>query len=148
MDDAATISSIWPGGTCGTIVVTTQNATLMNLASFAINLAPMRSAEDSALIRKYLQRGESEKEDAERLSRELGGHPLAIACFAGYLARSQGSLQLILDSLRDRKYSSRIWADGSVASLSDYPGTLETVWDLALTRLSEDARKLLNMKHS
>ena len=144
MEDAATLSSFWPGGTCETILVTTQNATLISLSSFEINLAPMNPAEGSALIHKYLQRGVSEKEDAERLSRELGGHPLAIAHF-GYLATSRCSLHLILESLRGRKYSSRIWADGSVASLSGYARTLKTVWDLALTRLSEDARKLLNM---
>ena len=125
--------------------MTTQNATLVNLASVEISLAPMRPEEGSAVIRKYLRRGGSEQEDAERLSGELGGHPLAIAHFAGYVARSQCSLQLILRSLRDRKYSSRIWAAGSVASLSGYARTLGTVWDLALTRLSKDARKLLNI---
>ena len=125
--------------------MTTQNATLTNLASAQINLGPMKPAEGSALIRKFLLLDEPENEAAERLSRELGGHPLAIAHFSGYLGRSDDALQVLLKSLQHRKLSRHIWADGDVPSSSGSAPTLETVWDLAFTRLSEDARKLLNM---
>lgn len=145
MDDAATVFPFWPRGTCGTILVTTQNATLTDLASVQIDLGPMNPTEASALIRKCLLRDESGKEVTERLSRELGGHPLAIAHFAGYLDGSDDALQVLLSSLQHRKLSHHIWADGGLPSLRGSARTLETVWDLALTRLSEDARKLLNV---
>ena len=145
VEDAATVSPFWPRGTCGTILVTTQNATLTDLASVQIDLGPMKPVEGSALIHRCLLLGESEKEDAERLSRELGGHPLAIAHFAGYLGRSHHPLQLLLNSLQHRKLSHCIWADGGVPSSNDSGPILETVWDLAFTRLSEDARKLLKI---
>ena len=125
--------------------MTTQNATLTYLTSVEVELTPMQPAEGSALIHKHLQQGESENEDAEKLSIKFGGHPLAIAHFASYLARPQGSFQLILLSPRDRGHSRGIWFDGSVASLCGYPRSLETVWDLALTRLSIDARELVNI---
>lgn len=143
MDDAATISPFWPGGTCGTILVTTQIATLTNLASVQIDLCPMKPAEGSALIRGYLLRGERQKEEAERLSRELGGHPHAIAHYAGYLGASHAPLQFLLDSLQHRKLSRHVWANGRVPSSSGSRPTLETMWNLAFTRLSENARKLL-----
>lgn len=107
--------------------MTTQNATLTNLASVQINLGPMKSAEGSALIHKFLLRDESEKEDAERLSRELGGHPLAIAHFAVYLGRSDDILEVLLKSLQHRKLSRHIWADGGVPSSSGSARTMETV---------------------
>lgn len=125
--------------------MTTQNATLTDLASVQIKLRPMDPAEGSALIRMILLCGESQEEDAKRLSRELGGHPLAIAHYAGFIGRSHDRVQILLLSLQHRKHSRRVCANGGVPSSSDSAPTLEMVWKLAFNRLSEDARKPLNM---
>ena len=145
VDEAITIVPFWPAGTCGSIIVTTQDATTVNLTSAAVNLNPMTVEEGSALIRKYLKRGQSEKSDAEQLSIELGGHPLAISHFAGYVTRSQCPLKHILQALQNRKHTLQIWSSERLADLNSNSRTLDTVWDLALTRLSEDAHWLLNM---
>jgi len=71
--------------------------------------------------------------------------PLAIAHFAGYVAKSQCTIEQISHSLDDRFKSSQIWNAGKVASLSAYEHTLATIWELAFHRLSDDSQKLLNL---
>jgi hypothetical protein len=105
----------------------------------------MSKKEGSELIRKHLRRGGSEDEAAQKLSVELGGMPLAIAHFAGYVSRSQCSLDQILESLQDRLKCSQIWAQKNPTSFSGYNRTLETVWDLAFRRLTADAREILEI---
>lgn len=111
----------------------------------AIELPPMSDEEGSSLIRHHLKRGGSEKESAAELSRALGGHPLAIAHFAGYVAQSQCTIDQILDSYHKRANSSRIWSCTDLASVGFYSRTLDTVWDLAFQRLTPDARNILNI---
>jgi hypothetical protein len=118
---------------------------MTKFTSAHIEIPPMTSEEGSALIREYLNRGESEKDFASQLSTELGGLPLAIAHFAGYVANSQCSIEYILESLQERKKSSQIWSIHSLTSAGDSNLILETVWDLAFRRLSADAKELLNI---
>lgn len=54
-----------------------------------IHLQLCAPKEGCSLIQSYLKRGESEQEPATQLSVPLGGLPLAIAHFAGYIAKSQ-----------------------------------------------------------
>jgi predicted ATPase len=108
-----------------------------------ILLQPMSPEEGCSLIQRYLRRGGSEQEASESLSASLGGLPLAISHFAGYVARSQCPIDQISQSLRDRFHSSQIWTSETVASTSVYQHTLATVWDLAWLRLSNDSKKLL-----
>ncbi|KAG8420118.1 hypothetical protein J3459_011367 [Metarhizium acridum] len=103
----------------------------------------MTSDEGSALIQSFLNRGGSEKKAAQELSTSLGGLPLAIAHFAGYVARSQCPLDQICSSLNNRIKSSQIWNTSNLLQHGDYEMTLNTVWDLAFRRLSRDSRKLL-----
>lgn len=105
----------------------------------------MDKEDGSELIRKHLRRGGSESDSARKLSVELGGMPLAIAHFAGYVSRSQCSLDHILESLQDRLKSSQIWSQPDLTSVSSYDRTLQTVWDLAFSRLTPDAREILEI---
>jgi hypothetical protein len=110
-----------------------------------IELTPLTNQEGSELIRRHLRRGGSEQEIAEKLSKELGGLPLAIAHFAGYVAKSQCPLKHILESFQQRVKSSQIWSVGDITAVSGYDLTLATVWDLAFRRLSDDARLLIDI---
>jgi hypothetical protein len=105
----------------------------------------MEPKEGRSLIQRYLKRGASEQAEADALSRDLGGLPLAIAHFAGYVAKSQCTIQQILDSYRQRYKSSQIWDVQISASTSEYGHTLATVWDLAWRRLSSDSVKLIEL---
>lgn len=91
--DDLSIHKFWPAGMVGAIIVTSQNPDLIHLTRDEIHLQPMSPAEGSSLIQSYLRRGASEQAAAERLSRDLGGLPLAISHFAGYVARSQCTIE-------------------------------------------------------
>ena len=144
-EDVITLRPFWPAGIRGSIIITTQNPDMVHLTSSAIHLPPMSPEEGSTLIQEYLRRGASEQSAAEALSRELGGLPLAIAHFAGYVTKSQCSIEQIAASLHQRFKSSQIWSSTGAPSTSAYEYTLNTVWDLAFLRLSSDSRRLLEI---
>lgn len=142
-ENESTIRKFWPASSRGAIIVTTQNPRLAQNTKSQIHLQAMVPEEGSALIQSYLHRGGSEQQSAQMLSTSLGGLPLAIAHFAGYVARSQCPLDQICDSLKHRMKSSQAWKTGNVLPSSTYERTLNTVWDLAFSRLSTDSSKLL-----
>ncbi|KAJ5081639.1 pfs domain-containing protein [Penicillium alfredii] len=144
-EEPRTILPFWPSGVHGTVLVTSQNPGLSDITSSAVELTSMTPGEGSLLIQSYLQRGRSEQAEARALCEELGGLPLAIAHFAGYVAKSQCSLQQISSSLQERLKSSQIWSSDSVASRDMHARTLSTVWDLAMHRLTPDAYELLRL---
>ena len=98
-EDSSTIRKFWPAGNRGAIIVTSQNPELCHLTKHEIPLSPMQPDEGSAPIQKYLNRGASEQPTVKLLSTSLGGLPLAIVHFAGYVTRSQCPLSHILATL-------------------------------------------------
>lgn len=142
-EGAALIKKFWPSGNRGAIIVTTQNPHLAHLTRSKIHLQPMSPNEGSVLIQNFLNRGRSEQEAAQLLSTTLGGLPLAIAHFAGFVARSQCPLDQICDSLNNRMKSSKVWRMENTELPVAYEHTLSTVWDMAFKRLSPDSSKLL-----
>lgn len=144
-EDMRTVRPFWPSGVFGTILVTSQNPSLGDITSAMVELPPMTPDEGSQLIQSYLRRGKSEQAEARALCEDLGGLPLAIAHFAGYVAKSQCSLKQILSALEDRLKSNKIWSSDSVASRDLHARTLSTVWDLAVHRLTPDSTELLHL---
>ena len=145
-EDVGLLRELLPVGGTGAIIVTSQNPAFSHLTKNSIHLQPMSTDEGSSLIQNYLNRGGSEKDEAEHLSASLGGLPLAIVHFVGYIARSQCPIQQINQSLVRILRSSQTWTmtdTGIPSATRAYQHTLGTVWDLALNRLSEDARTLL-----
>jgi hypothetical protein len=88
---------------------------------------------------------ESARSQAEELSNELGGSPLAIAHYAGFAVASHMPLSEVLLSFQRRAMSAEIWSCNSNTSLMQYEKTLKTVWDAALDSLSPDSRELLDV---
>jgi hypothetical protein len=145
-EDPADIRPFWPASPTGSIIITSQNPELSQLTKYQVPLRPLQSAEGARLVQSYLFRGGSEEDAASKLAAALGGLPLAIVHFVGYIARSQCPIDEIAESLKERLQSSQIWdmVDASVsASTRAYEHSLATVWDLALHRLSPDARFLI-----
>lgn len=118
---------------------------MADICSDRIHLEPMSPQEGSALIQLHLRRGGSEQEAAEQLSIDLGGMPLAISHFSGYVAKSQCTISDINKCLQERFKSSRIWTVDCTSAVTGYEHTLATVWDLAWSRVDNDARQLLCM---
>ncbi|KAH7322588.1 pfs domain-containing protein [Stachybotrys elegans] len=144
-EDLTTLQEYWPAGPQGAVIVTSQNPGLGHLTSQSIQLQPMTASEGCTLIQNYLRRGASEQQHAEQLSDTLGGLPLAIVHFTGYITRSQCLIEHISASLNKRLHSSRVWRmQQDIPSVARaYQHTLDTVWEMAIQRLSEDARVLL-----
>ncbi|KAJ8116525.1 hypothetical protein ONZ43_g4421 [Nemania bipapillata] len=147
-EDVATIRPFWPAGRHGSIIVTSQNPQIQHLTRCSIQLKPLTPSEGASLIQTYLDRGGSEEDAAKDLSLTLGGHPLAIVHFVGYISRSQCPIDQISRDLNQRLKSSQIWnmvdAYGSLDARA-YEHSLKTVWNLALNRLTDDSRLLLEL---
>jgi hypothetical protein len=84
--------------------------------------------------------GDADRGAAEALARELGGLPLALTQAAGFSRSNNVDLATYLRLYRDR--SAELHKDGRPA---DYPHTVSTTWQLAIDRLSEKARDMLNV---
>jgi hypothetical protein len=139
-----TIREFIPASTHGAVIITSQNPEISHMTTTSIPLQPLLPEEGSKLIQNYLNRGDSEKDAAQRLASSLGGLPLAIVHFTGYLAKSQAPIDHITKSLDKRLRSSQVWkADVPSSAARAYQFTLSTVWHLAIERLSPDARTLL-----
>ena len=133
----------WPASDTGSILVTTQNPAFASVCDTDIILEPLTPAEGCSFIQFCLRRGKSETAEAEALSEELGGLPLAIAHFSGYVIRSQCTINHILDTLRARLQSSQIWEVNTTEVTGAYQHTLSTVWDLVWARLNDESRTIL-----
>ncbi|KAI0406996.1 hypothetical protein F4802DRAFT_555256 [Xylaria palmicola] len=145
-EEIATIRPFWPANTHGSIIVTSQNPQIQHLTKWNIQLQPLTLPEGASLIQTYLNRGGSEEDAAKQLSSTLGGHPLAIIHFVGYISRSQCPIDQISRDLNQRLKSSQIWNMADAYGSSDaraYEYSLKRVWNLALVRLTDDARLLL-----
>lgn len=89
-------------------------------------------------------RDESICANAERLSEELGGSPLAISHYTGYCVASHLQLKEVLQTFQRRSMMSEIWSNDSNTSIIQYERTLRTVWDTALDTLTPEARQILD----
>ena len=88
VEDASTIQRFWPPGVHGAILLNSQDPEFANMTHSEIHLQGMTAEEGSSLIQPYVRRGASEQKAAEELSASLGGLPLAIAHFSGYVSLS------------------------------------------------------------
>lgn len=145
VEEVSVLKRFWPPGLTGAIIVTSQNPDLINFCDENILLEPMSPADGSSLIQRYLRRGHSETDSAQTLSECLGGLPLAIKHYSGYVAKSQCTIDDMVKSLEERIKSSQIWTLDMSATTTGYENTLATVWDLAWRRLGNDAKKVLRM---
>jgi len=101
--------------------------------------------EGSRLLFEYLGRkptDEKEEIAGGKLSEILGGLPLAIATIAGYINESGMPIAQFLDEM---KSSSKAWQIGSLSAIQQYEKSLETVFEIALKELPEEAKTLLNI---
>lgn len=87
-------------------------------------------------------RPQDEQMAAEEISTFVGGLPLAIATIGGYISQSKRSMRDFLGML---KRSSSAWTASAKNPANQYNKPLDSVFDLALSELSANARKLLDI---
>lgn len=142
---AKAIRPFWPFSSKGDIVLTSQRPEFLGAVNVQIKIPPMSNDEGTELFRRYLRRDVVDSGNIQTLTSELGGLPLAITHYAGYISISQMSVTEILASFQQRQHTAEIWSCHSNASMLQYERTLDTVWDFALDNLPDDARNLLDI---
>jgi hypothetical protein len=105
----------------------------------------MSSKEGSQLIIRHLRLGDTENPFPGALAEELGGLPLALAHFSGYILRCRQTLPEVLPLQRNWQETEGIWTSENASTFSQYHETFATVWDFAFRDLSENSRKLLHI---
>lgn len=151
VEDWETIKPYWPSGQNGSILITSQNLELVQISEgFEINLSPLGADEGASLLLKHLRKTGSatqgeDFETAKDISRTLGGLPVAISHSAGYIEKSQSTLDEFVEMYASREKSRRIWSQDCKSWTKQYERTLETTWDIALSKLNHDIRALTNI---
>lgn len=131
----------------GSIIITTQK--LINFpVTKTFKEVPLKSfSRDNAaaLLFKYIQKqptDEKEEEIARGLSDTVDGLPLAIATIGGYINQSGSNLAEYIETL---KHSSNAWTASVVGPVNQYEKNLETIFDIAISELSEGGRGLIGI---
>lgn len=143
------IKSYWPLCAQGSIVLTSQHSKLAQLSGGSqIALQPLHHSHGAKLLLRYLGRNADEVSfqdisEAESISDVVGGLPMAISHMAGYIDTTKISLTEFNEIYQRRKLSNRIWRQNCRAWTYQYPGSLDTLWDIALQQLSGEARSLI-----
>jgi hypothetical protein len=100
----------------------------------------MPLADDAAVELLTSRSDDTDRAAAKVLATELGGLPLALTQAAGFVRASALTLAKYLQLYRDRH--AELLAEGRP---TDYPHTVATTWQLAMDRLTEPARDMLNV---
>lgn len=129
------------------VLITTQKPINFEVTKIFVTI-PVESfdRDDAAsLLFKYLQRDAADEKD-EEIARELSdtvdGLPLAIATIGGYINQSESNLVEYIQTL---KHSSNAWTASAVGPVNQYEKNLQTVFDIAISELSDRARELLSI---
>lgn len=150
MEDWDNIKPYWPSGNSGTILITSQRSDLVQISGGCeIQLSPLPPQEGGALLMKHLRKGPSNSVHdfklAVSIAGTVGGLPVAISHIAGYIEKSQSTLDEFEETYATRAESHRIWSQDCQSWTHQYHQTLETTWDIALHELPAKPRALLNI---
>ncbi|KAI1138886.1 hypothetical protein F5Y05DRAFT_354227 [Hypoxylon sp. FL0543] len=144
-DDLEAIKVAWPGGSHGSILLTTRDFDVANNpAGRCIKVEPFDDIEGSMMLLRQIGLDPSTStntEHATAITQALGGLPLALSQIGGFIAQRRLPLEDFLP-LYERN-AAKIDARKTVKE--DYEHTLDTVWDVSFQKLPEGSLKLLNM---
>ena len=129
----------------GSILITTQNPDIAAIASLEIPLRSLSEEEGARLLLSYLPSSDQgdPHEQAQSISHELGGLPLAIVHVAGYLRQSQIPLARFLKEYQ-AVYSPQVADNYTGLYKTRYEKTYSNVWSFALNELPTDARDFID----
>lgn len=140
------MTAYWPRSNHGSVLLTAQIALFKHQTTYNIHLEPFEAEEGSSCLLKYLggQDISGKNDDAVKLCEVLGGLPLAIAHFAGYMTESALSCADALKLLTRRREAMGIF-DTKPETTFGYPKSLSYAWDVPLEELDADALKLMQV---
>jgi hypothetical protein len=151
VEDWETIKPYWPLGNVGAILITTQNSDLVQVSGGAeIALAPFEPIDGAVLLFQHLRLDKDGSDQlafeiAKDISTDLGGLAVAISHCAGYIEKSQSTLDEFRKLYQNRARSSQVWSEDCSTWTYQYQNTLKTTWDIALAELPPSSRALINV---
>ena len=144
-DELDILKQVWPVGGRGSILITTRDPSVSQWTTAqGIDVQPF---DDPIGTKALLERvglknaSATDEMNALLITQALGGLPLAINQIGGFIAQRRLPLQDFLPLYE--KNSSKI--NARKPSLGFYDRTLSTVWEMAISKLSGDDRRLLNL---
>jgi hypothetical protein len=142
-----TIKAYLPGNCSGSILITSQHQDFVAVTGG--NETPLFSLDEyhgAQLLLKLLRKcSQEESEEARRISTDWGGLPLAIAHIGGYINKTGFTLAEFSKLCDSGGQLAHILSVNSLTSTHYYHSTLEKTWLLALSELSDDSRKCINI---
>lgn len=131
----------------GAVLITSQHNQLCSLAAHDLHLQHLSNREGSELILKYLPKSEVQHEvaDAERISAQLGGLPLALSYVAGYLSNTKWTMQEFLMFSENPQTFAKIFSMPPPTTVVQYEKTLAVLWDASSRKLEPSKRKIIQI---
>lgn len=133
-------------------MITSQSSELVQISGGReVSLTPLNPRDGATLLLRQLRKSsedttEKDSKIAEEIARSLGGLPVAISHSAGYIEKSQGTLEEFMTVYeRGREGSRKIWIQDCSPWTNQYHQTLETTWDIALAELPSEVRSLIDV---
>lgn len=148
-DDPKLLGDYWCEGS-GSVLITSRDPLAKRLFSSrtsGLDLMPLSDAEGGSMLLKLLESDATIEEDAEvianKISRSLGGLPLAISQMAGIIRRQDLSFSEFLSIYESREERAALYGTKYETSLRGYRYSIATVW--SFEKLSPEATGLLQI---
>jgi hypothetical protein len=142
------IAAYWPTSSLsgGSIIVTCQKpGNLLYWAKNEISITHFDKQTGSEFLLRLLGRKdlkEDEDMDAQEITELVDGLPLFLTHISGHITQTQSSIHEYLENFRR---SSSFWGTRHAGANWMYERTVDTVFDVALSKLSDGARHLVNV---
>ena len=141
-DDLSILKNAWPGSGHGSVLLTSRDfSASFSPATTGLHVQPFEDSVGAAALLTLINKDNKSTENqvlAEDITHVLGGLPLALNQIGGFIVQQRLALKDFLPLYE--KNAAKINARKS--RLSDYEHSLNTVWELALSQLAENASKL------
>ncbi|KAI4117360.1 MAG: hypothetical protein LQ345_002398 [Seirophora villosa] len=129
----------------GSILIAPRDSEIAATASVELPLKHLDDRDGTRLLLSYLKHNDQGAvfEQADQISNELGGLPLAIVHVAGYIIQCHKSVETFLKEYRSAS-SQEIDNNYTILYEAQYEKTYATVWFMALKGLELDARDFID----
>ncbi|KAF9242219.1 hypothetical protein DTO006G1_6440 [Penicillium roqueforti] len=143
LNDLSLIKHAWPAGYGGSVLVTSRDSSAaLYPASSGCQVHAFDTDNGTAALLHLLgldSESTSYQAEAKLITSELGGLPLALSQIGGFIAQRQMSLKSFL-GFYDRNSTT---VDAERPESMDCSQTLASVWEMALSGLSRNAKVLI-----
>ncbi|MBU1626201.1 toll/interleukin-1 receptor domain-containing protein, partial [bacterium] len=130
VDDFNLVKKYLPKNDKGNIIFTSRNPTYEENAT-QIPVKALNRSDSIELLSKYT--GQSDKENSDKLAKELGDLPLVLEQVSTYIKENEFTISSYIDLLKkpELDFSSKL------AASADYPETITTVFELTFQKAEE-----------